>query len=90
MQYIWPDSILNPPRSAKEYQPDMPSDKRRLAALGDQLCAWAGCEIGNTPPQYSGEAMAKLSQISGALTPDQCMTLSSELLAASKKSTART
>ena len=80
MQYNWPDSILNPPRSAKEYHPDMPAHKRRLAALGDQICAWGGCMARNTPPLSFGEAMAKLSQISGATTPEQCMTLSAELL----------
>ena len=81
-EYIWPDSILNPPKNAKEYEPDMSPDKRKLAALGDQLSAWGICMAGTIPPQYFGEAMAKLSQVSGASTPDECSALADKFLSA--------
>ncbi len=80
IEWTWPDSILNPPNNVGEYQPDMPPDQRRLAALADQLSAWGSCMAGNKPPQCFGEAMATLSQISGATTPDKCMALSDELI----------
>lgn len=73
LSWAWPDVVNNPPKTPEEYRPEITDEHRRKgAAIADQLSAWAGCMAGNKPPEGFGWAMATLSQISGAATPEQC------------------
>lgn len=78
MEWQWPKIFDNP---EMDYHSDLSDSDRRGAALADQLAAWGLCHAAAPRPENFGEVMVRLSEISGATTPDQVSAAAKQWLA---------
>ena len=68
MDAIWPEVFTNPDYI---YPDDLNERQRTGMALADGLSAWGLTMMKEKPPLDFGQAMLKVSDVTGAMTPDQ-------------------